>query len=167
MVCNNCGAQIADNSKFCQSCGAPVNIQQDNQQQFYQSPPQFNQPFGQIPSQGIEKRDIAITIILSIVTCGIYSLVWLARMNDDINKLSNNTDDFSGGVVALLSLVTGGLFTLYWAYKAGEKLNEAKSMRGMPTDNNASILYLLLSVFGFGIVTYALVQSELNKFADR
>lgn len=24
MFCNTCGAQIADNSKFCPSCGAPV-----------------------------------------------------------------------------------------------------------------------------------------------
>ena len=155
MICNNCGAQIADNSKFCQGCGAPVNPQ-----------PQFNQPFGQMPSQGIEKRDIAITIILSIVTCGIYGLVWLARMTDDLNKISNRTDDFSGGVVVLLTLLTGGLFAIYWAYKAGDKLNEAKAMRGIPTDNNASILYMILYFVGLGIVTDALVQSELNKFAD-
>ena len=155
MVCNNCGAQIADNSKFCQGCGAPVN-----------TPPQFNQPFGQMPFQGIEKRDIAITIILSIVTCGIYSLVWLARMTDDLNKISNRTDDFSGGVVVLLTLFTGGLFAIYLAYKAGDKLNEAKAMRGIPADNNASILYMVLYLVGLGIVTDALVQSELNKFAE-
>lgn len=167
MICNNCGAQIADNSKFCQSCGAPVAQQTPPQQPFYQASPQFNQQWNPMPPAGIEKRDIAITIILSIVTCGIYALVWLARMNDDINKLSNRQDELSGGVVAILSLVTGGLFAIYWAYKAGEKLNEAKSMRGIPTDSNAGIIYLLLSVFGLGIVTYALIQSELNKFADR
>ena len=27
------------------------------------------------------------------------------------------------------------------------------------------ILYLLLGIFGFGIISYALMQSELNKYA--
>lgn len=177
MICHNCGEQIADNSKFCYRCGTPVQPQQPEQNQqyyqappqqnFYQAPPQFNQPFNQMPPAGIEKRDIAITIILSLVTCGIYGLVWLARMNDDLNKLSGRTDDLSGGVVAILSLITGGIFGIYWAYKAGEKLNTVKSMRGMPIDENIGIIYMLLNLFKFDIVTYALVQSELNKFADR
>ena len=162
-ICNNCGNEIPDNSKFCGNCGAPV---QQTPPQGYQVPPQYTQQFYNAPVMNIEKRDIAIAIILTIVTCGIYGLYWLAKMNDDINRISGRTDDFSGGVVVLLSLVTGGLFEVYWAYKAAEKLNNVKRMRGMQTDENIGIIYMLLSLFKLSIVTYALVQSELNRLAN-
>lgn len=174
MFCKVCGEQLQDNVRFCHSCGAPVQPQQANQvpPQFNQTPPQFNQQFNQQfdqqfnqqPMYMIEKKEIAIAIILTLITCGIYGLIWIAKLNDTLNGASNS-DDMSGGTVVLLSLVTGGLFMIYWAYKAGEKLNVIKSMRGMQTDSNASILYLILCIFGLGIVAYALIQSELNKMA--
>ncbi len=164
MICHNCGEQLPDESRFCQRCGAPVqNGTVPPYGNVNQTPPCYNNA----PPMGIEQRDIAITIILSIVTCGIYGLIWLAKMNDELNRLSGRTDDFSGGVVVLLSLLTGGLFGVYWAYKAGEKLNAVKAVRGLPTDSNIGIIYLLLNLFRLSIVTYALVQSELNRFADR
>ena len=65
----------------------------------------------------------------------------------------------------VLSIVTCGIYGIYWAYKQGEKINEAKAMRNMPTDSNAGVLYLILEIFGLGIIAYALMQSELNKMA--
>ncbi len=41
---------------------------------------------------------------------------------------------------------------------AGEK-------RGVAIADN-SVLYLVLSIVGLGIVNYCLIQSDLNKFAD-
>jgi hypothetical protein len=86
-------------------------------------------------------------------------------MANDLNLVSNDREGTSGGVAYLLSLVTCGIYMFYWMYKAGEKLNRAKSFRGMPTDQNSGIVYLVLSIFGLGIVSYALIQSELNKMA--
>ena len=110
------------------------------------------------------KRNIGLCIVLSIITCGIYSIYWFVVLANDTNVASGHAQDgTSGGVAFLLTLVTCGIYGFYWAYKQGEKLNEAKAMRNMPADSNASIIYLILSIFGLGIVAYALMQNELNK----
>ena len=73
--------------------------------------------------------------------------------------------DTSGGMVFLLSIITCGIYMLYWMYKAGEKVQAAQAKRGLPYDSNSGILYLILSLFGFSIVSYCLIQNELNKMA--
>ena len=109
----------------------------------------------------IQRRSIAMCIILSLVTCGIYGIYWFVVLTDDANTLLNNT---SGGVAFLLSLVTCGIYGLYWAYKQGEKIDEAKTARGIMS-SNSGIIYLLLTIFGFGIIAEALMQNELNSMA--
>ena len=64
----------------------------------------------------------------------------------------------------LLTIVTCGIYGLYWAYKQGEKIDAAKANRGVPS-SNSGILYLILSIFGLGIVAWALMQNELNQMA--
>lgn len=111
----------------------------------------------------IKERNIAVCIILSIVTCGIYGIYWFICLNNDANTASN-TFTTSGGVAFLLSIVTCGIYYFYWAYKQGEKIDAAKNSRGMQS-SNSGIVYLLLSIFGLGIIAYALMQNELNKLA--
>ena len=113
----------------------------------------------------IERRNIAICIILSIVTCGIYGLIWFVWLTDDVNKVAEEPNPTSGGMSLLLAIVTCGIYGLYWAYKQGEKLDAAAAKRGLPTSSK-SIIYLLLSIFGLGIIAYALMQDELNNYAD-
>lgn len=111
----------------------------------------------------MKQRSVGIAILLSIITCGIYGIYWLIMLNDETNYVSGHQQDgTSGGVVFLLTLVTCGIYGYYWCYKQGEKLNEAKMQRGI-VDSSASVLYLILSIFGLSIVSYALMQSELNK----
>lgn len=112
----------------------------------------------------IQRREIAVCIILSIVTCGIYGIYWFICLTDDTNIVSGRTSDTSGVVAFLLSLITCNIYGLYWAYKQGEKIDEAKTDRGI-SSNNSSIAYLLLCLFGFSIVAYALMQNDLNKLA--
>lgn len=112
------------------------------------------------------KRNIALCIVLSIVTCGIYGIYWMIVLANETNVASGHAQDgTSGGIVFLLTLVTCGIYGIYWAYKQGEKINEAKAMRNMPTDSNAGVLYLILEIFGLGIIGYALMQNELNKMS--
>lgn len=112
----------------------------------------------------IQKRSIPVCIILTIVTCGIYGIYWFICLNNDANTASK-TFTTSGGVAYLLSLVTCGIYGLYWMFKQGEKIDNAKTSRGMAS-SNSGILYLILALFGLGIISYALMQNELNKLAD-
>ncbi len=113
----------------------------------------------------IQERNIVTCIILSIVTCGIYGIYWFICIVNDLNAAADKPNDTSGGIVFLLSIVTCGIYMLYWMYKAGEKVQEAQSKRGMASDSNNSLIYLIVTLFGFGIVAYCLIQNELNKMA--
>lgn len=114
----------------------------------------------------VEKRSIALCIVLSIVTCGIYAIYWFICMVNEVNLVSDDKEAMSGGVVFLLSIVTCSIYLWVWMYQAGDRLNKAKAMRGMPTDSSLGIIYLLLSIFGLQIISYALIQNELNKVAQ-
>ena len=110
----------------------------------------------------VQQRNIALCVILSLVTCGLYGLYWFVCMTDDTNTVAN--EEGTSGVLALiLTIVTCGIYGLYWAYKCGDKLDKAKVDRGMPA-SNGGVLYLILYIFG-GIIAYALIQNELNKLA--
>ncbi|MBQ8591911.1 MAG: DUF4234 domain-containing protein [Lachnospiraceae bacterium] len=111
----------------------------------------------------VQQRNVAVCIILSIVTCGIYGIYWFICLSNDANTVSA-TAGTSGGMAFLLSLVTCGIYGLYWMYKQGEKIDFAKQKKGMPS-SNSGILYLILAIFGLGIISYALMQDSINKLA--
>ena len=144
--CSNCGEKMNDGAKFCDKCGASVEKKVNLQ------------------SPLITKRDIVVAIILTFVTCGIYGLYWFIVMTDDVNSLSDEKMA-SGGTAFLYSILTCGIYALYWNYKIGQKMAEAGKKYNKPINDN-SVLYLVLSIFGLGLVNYCLIQSDLNRFAD-
>jgi hypothetical protein len=75
-----------------------------------------------------------------------------------MNKASGKVNDTNGGMAFLLTLVTCGSYGYFWAYKMGEKRDAIANESG-----SSNILYLVLTIFGLGIVVYALLQDTLNK----
>ena len=113
----------------------------------------------------MNKRNIALCSVLSIVTCGIYGIYWMIVLANETNVASGHAQDgTSGGIVFLLTLVTCGIYGIYWAYKQGEKIDKAKTDRGIPS-SNSGVIYLILCLVGLGIVAEALMQNELNSLA--
>lgn len=112
----------------------------------------------------VQKRDIAVSIILTIITCGIYGLVWFYNITNDVAHVSDE-HDMNGGTSLLLTIVTCGIYSIYWNYMMGKKLYRAKLKTTDRADDN-SILYLVLSIFGLGIISYCLIQNELNSYSE-
>lgn len=108
------------------------------------------------------KRSIGVAILLTIVTCGIYGIIWMIKLNDELNQLAGKTDATSGGMVFLLSIVTCGIYTFFWLYKMGENVEIIKANNGMPA-GSSPIIYLVLAFLGLGIVDYCLMQDTVNK----
>lgn len=108
----------------------------------------------------MRERNIAVCIILSIVTCGIYGLYWLYAMANDINELTGD-NSASGAMVLVLSIITCSIYLWYWLYQAGKKIDAVKCARGQMSDNSG-VLYLILAILGLSIVSYCLIQNELN-----
>ena len=111
----------------------------------------------------VQNRNIAMCIILSIVTCGIFALYWFICLTDDTNTISGEINGTPGILAFILTIVTCGIYGFYWAYKCGDKIDNAKLQRGIPA-SNGGVLYLLLWIFG-GVIAFALIQNELNKFS--
>ena len=54
----------------------------------------------------IERRNIAVCIVLTLVTCGIYGIYWIVCLTNDVNTVSGDVNGTSGGMVVLLTIVT-------------------------------------------------------------
>lgn len=155
--CSNCGNWCDDQAQFCNHCGSPLGQQGNAQGNMNQG--NWNQwgPTGN--SAGIFVRSIPLAIVLTIITCGIYELYWIVKVNDEVNQLAGDTQATTGGMVLLFTIITCGIYGLYWYYKMGEKVDYLNNIRG----GNAGILYLILSIFGLGIVNMCLIQDTINK----
>lgn len=79
----------------------------------------------------VQKRSIALYIVLSVITCGIFGFAWLVMITNDIKKLTGDQNATSGGVCLLLTIVTCGIYGLYWAYKMGDNLDQVKKARNI------------------------------------
>lgn len=112
----------------------------------------------------MKQRSVGVSILLSVVTCGIYGLYWLYQLAEDVNTVTQRPNATSGGMVLLLNIVTCGIYGFYWFFKAGEAMDELRYRNNQPSGSLA-IIYLVLSVLGLSIVSMALLQSEVNKYA--
>ena len=51
----------------------------------------------------IERRNIAVCIVLTLVTCGIYGIYWIVCLTNDVNTVSGDVNGTSGGMVVPVS----------------------------------------------------------------
>ncbi len=151
--CSSCGAQIPEDMKFCPNCGTAIN-------------PEVNTKPTNTAKPTVTNKSIATCIILSLVTCGIYGIIWYINLVNDVNTVcQDEKSNQSGGVVFLLTLITCGIYGWIWFYNAGKRMNEAGNKYNMNIADN-SVMYLILTIVGLGIIDYCILQSDLNKFAQ-
>ncbi len=110
----------------------------------------------------IQKRDLVLAIVLSIVTCGIYQIIWLIKLSDELNEVTGNEDSISGALYFVASLFTCGLFLFFWGFKIGEKVDKLNG-----NDQNYSLIFLVLHFFALDIIILALAQDKLNQYIDQ
>lgn len=113
----------------------------------------------------IQKRNIVLYILLSLVTCGLFGIYWFCTLNDDTNKISGHPEAPNGVVALLLLIVTCGIYGLFWFYNMGSRIDEAKAKRGI-AGGSSGALYLVLALLGFRFVSKILLQNELNNLAS-
>lgn len=151
--CPKCGNKVDENITYCPNCGA--RLEEGNTTI-------INNYYNNVPP--IEERNIAMVIILSLITCDIYGIYWFVKMTDEAKQLSSS-DNAGGGLAFVYTLITCGIYTIYWNYKMGKNMYEAGQKYGINIEDN-SVIYLVLSLFGLGIVSECLMQNDLNKFAN-
>ncbi|MCI8459388.1 MAG: DUF4234 domain-containing protein [Clostridia bacterium] len=105
----------------------------------------------------MKKRNIVLAIVFSIITLGIYAIYWFVKLTNDTNKLDPDHATMGGVAAFFVSLVTFGIYGIYWYYKLGVKAGNIRN------ENSMGIVYLILGLFGFGVIDYCLAQSAINS----
>ena len=111
------------------------------------------------------KRSPVAVLLLSIVTCGIYALYLVYQISCEVRDFRGDST-INPGLELVLSIVTCGLYEFYWFYKYGRLVFDMQQRVGVSAPNDLSLILLILPIFGFGIVSMLLLQSELNRVWD-
>lgn len=115
----------------------------------------------------VKEKSIGLCVVLSLVTCGIYSIYWLYTIAHDLNDLCESQNQEKGaepGLVVVLSIVTCGIYLLYYLWKAGKMVSSLTRSNGHhPSDD--SIVLMVLSILQLSLVSYCILQSHINGFA--
>lgn len=112
----------------------------------------------------IEKRNWVTVLLLSIVTCGIYGIIFWCKYVNDVNKVCEGDGKTTQNyiVALLLTAITCGIYGFIYYYGIGTRLEEAGKRYGISCQSG--IVYMIIMfvpIYGF----YYLCDN-MNKFAD-
>ena len=100
-------------------------------------------------------RSLPMWIILSIVTCGIYSWFFLYELARDMNVMCQNDGETTPGLAQfiLLSIVTCGFYAYWWYYKIGNRMQTNAPRYGLQFQENSTtiLMWQIVSVLLCGL----------------
>lgn len=112
------------------------------------------------------KRSVFLVFFLSLITCGIYGLIWMCTTTNMVaRECPNDQRCKSGGLAILFSFLTCGFYGLYWVFVICQKLELIRKENKMPSRDD-SVLVLILTILTTPIIGYMVMQSNMNNIAD-
>lgn len=124
--------------------------------------PQYGQP-GQVPPPPSgyapfrlkADRSLIAYILLTIITCGIYSWYFIYALARDVNAACAGDGKSTAGLIklVLLSMITCGFYGIYWYYSLGNRLAANAPRYGLNFQENGTtvLLWYLVGVLACGI----------------
>lgn len=110
----------------------------------------------------INKRKIGISILLSIVTFGIYQIYWEYLLVKNTRAIKK---DKSSCVGEMLCLIFVPFYPLYWWFTRGEIVKDKFTEHSYSAVGKAEV-YLILGIFGLSIVSMAIMQNDFNSLTS-
>lgn len=111
----------------------------------------------------MQKRSVATVVILSIITCGIYTIVMSYIIINEMER-EGAKPAVPSVVVLLLMLLAGSVGGALLGYAGNDALNQVRRQWGLPEQDNL-VLWLVLGIF-FPLITLALIQNSVNYTLD-
>ena len=119
-----------------------------------------------------EDRSLVMYIILTIITCGIYSYYFLYKMAQDMNIMCEGDGNQTAGLVKfiLLSYITCGIYGIYWFYALGNRMQLNAPRYGLEFQENGTtvLLWYLVGLVICGIgpfVAMHILIKNMNQMA--
>jgi len=113
--------------------------------------PQYGRPLG-------KRRSTGLVILLSIVTCGIWTLVWAYQNGDELNRWSGK--GLGGGLHLVITIFVSPV-TMFLL--AGEVEQLYRDDRQEPPITTLWGLWFLLPLIG-NIIWYVRIQDAINVY---
>ena len=115
----------------------------------------------------IKERGMVSYILLSIVTFGIYHIVFWNKISKDVNALCEGDGKKTMKYIFcfLLNIVTVGIFGFVWKYKLAKRLQENAARYDLRFSEGGAIVVVLAIVFAFFPVAQAVLVKNFNKLA--
>lgn len=107
--------------------------------------------------------NVAMDILYTLLTCGIYDLFWMRRQFTAVNAFLGR-EECNFGMWLLFCICTCGLYHVYYQYHFAQLINEVQRNRELPVNVNLAAISLMLTIFGLSIVADAIQQNEINLF---
>lgn len=105
---------------------------------------------------------VAVYLVLTIVTCGIFNLYWNYRQMEACNELLGRLE-FNFVTWFFLTIITCGIYHLFYQYNMGQAINEIQRDRQVPVAEGLPALSVVAAIVGFGVVADCIHQVEINK----
>jgi protein-S-isoprenylcysteine O-methyltransferase Ste14 len=121
----------------------------------------------------IKKRSLAVYIVLTIITFGIYGLYWVHKLAKDMNTICNGDGKKTGGLLKcfFLGLITMGIYNWVWLFMLGDRLQDNAPRYGLTfkESGTAVLLWALLGaciIVGPFIALYIVIKN-INALAEK
>lgn len=87
-------------------------------------------------------------IILSFITCGIYSIYFWYKYAKDVNIICSGDGDQTTDYITalLLGIVTCGIYTFYWYYKLGNRLQNNGPRYNVRIDESGTTILMWIII---------------------
>ena len=176
--CRNCGARLEDGAKFCTNCGSPAGQNKTDSQgaQGNHAAPGSQSTQGSCEAPGGQStqgryevpdspgssdykygrqhlkddRSLVVSILLTIITVGIYYFYFIYRLAKDTNIACADDGMNTRGLALylVLSIITCGIYSLYWEYTLMERIAGNAPAYGIEITEKGSTV-LLWDVLGY------------------
>lgn len=115
----------------------------------------------------IKERGMVSYIILSVLTLGIYHIVFWTKLSKDVNALCEGDGKKTMKYVFcwLLNIVTVGIFGFVWKYKLAKRLQDNAARYDLRISESGALVVVLAIVFAFFPVAQAVLIKNFNALA--
>ena len=120
----------------------------------------------------IKNRSLVKVILLSIVTFGIYGLIWTHYLAKDTNAICEGDGKKTAGLLKLflLSLITFGIYSIIWIYMLGDRLQDNGPKYNVTIKESGGTILLWYLVGSFIIVgpyvALYIIIKNINALAE-
>lgn len=112
---------------------------------------------------GFARRNVGSCVILTILTCGIFGIVWLTKICKDLNRLHGDENPVGSEVLMFLFIP---FYSVYWGYAKGKQMYEDSKKRGGNLTDRKYI-YLAMNLMFMQLFTLGFIQTQLNGYQNR